>query len=762
MTKPIQKAEISSLVKGFITEASPLNFPSDASRDEENFILNKDGTRDRRLGIDFETSYSIKDTGYTAAVLKDAAFSQFRWRSAGNDPNNDFIVVQFGNRIDIYDSSKPSLSGRGFKGSVTFAGVSTEVRFSFAGVDGSLVVATATDKIYIVKYNGTSFTQENDYLKVRDLFGLPGLTGNDLNTRPSSLTEAHKYNLYNQGWGVPRKGSGGTLTDPVSIFYGHKSVYPSNSETVYVGLEYQAVSGGSPFERIYPEMYDDVLGLDVQAARGYFIIDALKRGTSRIAAAAANKAKFPQLAYTVGTLPADTTPGGASLVAEFAGKIFYAGFSGAVTDGDKNSPVMSSYVLFSQTIRNQEGYTNCYQSGDPTSREASELVDTDGGFFRVSGAKEILGLVPSSRHLIVIASNGVWAVTGGGDYGFSATNYSVEKISTFGCVSSQSIVNVNDQIYFLGQDGIYMVSKNPFGDWTVGNISEKTIQKYYNEISEANKEKAVGIYDISGKTVRWLFNQDTDQNTLNIVRELVIDVSLGSFTKTRFYNLASNSPQVIGFITTTSFVTGDGISEVQVGGVQVTAAGDGVIVATTTRTTGFSTIKYLTLYSTVGGNVGYTFSELNNDRFLDWEAANGVGVDALGYILTGTVTGGDSSIHKQSPYLTMHFRRTEVGVVTENGELVPDRQSSCLVRSQWDWADTIDSRKWSNSFQAYRYRRPLFITDSGDDYENGFEIVTTKNKLRGRGRALSLYFSTEPLKDCRIVGFNLQLTGNQL
>jgi hypothetical protein len=53
MVKPVTKAEISSFIKGFITEASPLNFPADASRDEENFELNVNGSRDRRLGIDF-------------------------------------------------------------------------------------------------------------------------------------------------------------------------------------------------------------------------------------------------------------------------------------------------------------------------------------------------------------------------------------------------------------------------------------------------------------------------------------------------------------------------------------------------------------------------------------------------------------------------------------------------------------------------------------------------------------------------------------
>jgi hypothetical protein len=759
MVKPVQKVEISSFVKGFLTEASPLNFPADASRDEENFVLNKDGSRDRRLGINFEEGYQVRSTGYNEVDIIDAAITQYRWVNAGNDANNEFIVVQFGNHIDIYDSSKESISAEGYKGSVTISGVDSSVKFSYANVDGVLIIAAGIDVIHIIKYVAGSFTQSTERLLVRDIWGLPGLSDNDLNTRPSTGTHAHYYNLRNQGWGIPRKDSAGALSDPLSLFYTKYSKFPANSETVSVGLSYQAVSGGTPYERMYPDMYDDQFGLDAPAARGYYIIDALKRGSSRLSANAANNDKFPTLAYPVSTLPADTTPGGASLVAEFAGRVFYAGFKGEVVDGDTNSPVMSSYVLFSQTVKNQEGITKCYQRGDPTSRENSDLVDTDGGFFRVSGAKEIIGMAVLSKNLIIIASNGVWSVTGGADYGFSATNFAVNKISTFGCINNRSIVTVSDQVMFWGEDGIYQVARNQYGDWVVTNISESTVQTFYNNISRTNKDKAVGIYDQLGKTIRWLYNQDNDQNNFNIVRELAIDTKLGSFTKTKFYNLSTETPQPVGYAFTASFITGDGVEDVVVGGVPVISAGDDVQISFVARTSGFSTVKYLTLYSTVSGNVGYTFSELSDTEFRDWKDGDGVGVDAAAFILTGSVTAGDTAVAKQIPYLVMHFRKTEEGIKLVEGEYIPVRESSCLIRSQWNWATSIVSNKWSLPFQAYRYNKALFIDDA---YENGFEVVTTKSKVRGRGRAVSVYFATEPYKDCRILGWNMSLTGNSL
>jgi len=60
--------------------------------------------------------------------------------------------------------------------------------------------------------------------------------------------------------------------------------------------------------------------------------------------------KLPRLVtdldYTDG-LPEDRTPGGATLVAEFAGRVFYGGFSGKTIGGDENSPELSNYLLFS-------------------------------------------------------------------------------------------------------------------------------------------------------------------------------------------------------------------------------------------------------------------------------------------------------------------------------------------------------------------------------------------------------------------------------
>lgn len=761
MVKPVLKAEINAFTKGIITEASPLNFPPDASKDEENFKINKDGSRQRRLGMDFELNHAVHNTELTPLQIAAFGNSTARWLSANKDPNNEFAVVQFGNKVHIFDATKDSISGQGFLGTVYLPVIDQSTSYTYASVDGVLVIAAGTEEIYTVTYDGVSFTLETGRLQVRDLWGMPSAEGNDINNRPTSLTQPHLYNLLNQGWGIPRKGSSGTLADPILLFFTEFGTIPAPSEAVTVGLQYQQ-NGSDPFERIFPKLYQDVLGLGSPPAKGYFIIDALRRGTSRLTAAQENKTKYPELVNNVTDLPEDTTTKGCSVVAEYAGRVFYAGFGGEVTGAMANTPALSSYVLFSQLVSSPTDITKCYQQGDPTSRENSDVVDTDGGFIRISGAKKILGMVTLSDRLIVLADNGVWSIKGGSDYGFGATNYLVTKLSTYGCVGYNSIVVENDHVYYWGDSGIFLIAKDQFGDLKVTNISETTIQKLYNNIPVRSREIAKGIYDPLDKIVRWLYNTDSDRSNSNNVFEIVLDTTLGAFYKNRFYSPGVGGPDIVGYIQTSAFLTSNAEETVVVGEDVVTVQGVDVTLQSTNADSGIKSIKYLCVFGVFEGAVGFTFATPRNTDFKDWFTYNGVGVDAFAYLITGDTTAGDSSIAKQSPYLIMHFFRTEDGVETVGTQLVPRNQSSCKCRVQWDWADSIASKKWSPLFQAYRYRRPLLIDGPSSSYDNGFQTVVSKNKLRGRGKALSLYMETEPEKDCRIIGWSLSLTGNNL
>ena len=94
--------ERNSFIKGLITEATPLTFPENASVLDENFELNRDGSRSRRLGLDFEGSYTANEI-ISATQITDDQINTFEWFDAGTTQNKNFIVVQIGSILHFFD-----------------------------------------------------------------------------------------------------------------------------------------------------------------------------------------------------------------------------------------------------------------------------------------------------------------------------------------------------------------------------------------------------------------------------------------------------------------------------------------------------------------------------------------------------------------------------------------------------------------------------------------------------------------------------------
>lgn len=767
-TKPTQHAEVNQAVQGLITEASRLNFPPQASADEVNFELYRTGLRKRRLGMDFEDGYGTHIVlGGVLADLDTAGRGSFVWLSANGDPNNNFICVQVGDTVHIYNRDADNISPAGPIYSLQLVLDGTK-NFSFASTEGLLVVVAGNETIATVSYiagGSPPFVVEYIRILTRDLWGVEETLNTNFETDPSyrgTLNAQHVYNLHNQSWGIPRKDQAGTTRDAIGMFQNDLGPSPSNSEQVWAGLQFQAVgvnsvSNQQPFERMFTNMYNDTLGAKTVAAKGYFIIDALQRGSSRVAQFYANKAKYPQLSGDI-SVPADYTQSGPSVAAEFAGRIFYAGFNGEVAGPDRRSPNLLNYIFFTQLVKSKAELPKCYQEGDPTSRDTSDVVDTDGGFLRIAGAQKILAMRAIGINLAVIATNGVWLVTGGTtDSGFSATNYKVSKISNFGGLSSSSVVVENDSIFYWSSDGIYQIARNQLGDYGVQSITLNTIQSLYVDIPNASKIAAFGEYDQINKKIRWIYKSGARADQTLVTKELILDTALGAFTQNEINNLTGYPTEIIGVVQTALTITSTNDVQVFSSTDLVMSNTDIVVVDGLDANSNVQFLRYATILVQAGIPL-LTFSYYHNSEFADWFSLDGIGVDAKAHCLTGDVIGGDSSVDKQTPYLVMHFVRTEEGV---GADLVPLHQSSCLYRGQWNFANAVQSMKWSPLRQAYRYRHAQFTTSLADPFDNGFAVVTSKNKLRGKGRAFALYFETEAGKDCQIIGWNISVNANQ-
>lgn len=772
MARSANPVEINNFVAGLITEASPLTFPDGASVSEDNFILNRDGTRKRRLGMDFESGYVDITTTQVILTGDEVGNTMFVWENASGDSSRTLLVVQIGAELKFFDLTVSPLSSA-LLGTYTFSGTEISTTFSFATVDGILVVTTGKKEVTAFEYDGlVTFTPTEVLLKVRDLFGVQDLdgttdlrVGSGISNRPSTLTDEHAYNLRNQTWAEPRLTSNDNedQEDPIyrfefqTVFLGDPSAYPSNSDSVLPVLYADSsLASNRTAQRFHGEdLYNNPLGT-TPAPIGHFIIDAMERGASRQEEIDKLIVRYPTLrpALMPTSLVLDSTPGGPSTVAEFSGHVWFSGFSSSIVDGDSNSPRLGSYVMFSKLVEDITDIARCYQEADPTSRNQSDLVSTDGGFIRIDGAYGIQKLINLGQELVVLATNGVWTIRGGSDFGFSADNYLVRKVTDRGCVSHNSTVVVDNTMMYWADDAIYHIAPNQIGELQAQSITQTTIQTLYNEIPVVDKEHSSGVYDSTSRVIRWLYQNRFDDESE--VRELVFDLTLGAFYTSTISDLQTDDiPLVVNAVSGIKYEIVGLIEDVQYNTDNVLYGLEQVQTNFPRNVPLVGSTHYLTITQKFP-TINFTFSKYRDEEFTDWKSSNGVGVDAPAHLITGWVSGGDYQRNKQVPYITFHFRRTEgVTVADELGDIYPTNPSSMLVQAQWDWANSANSNRWGRSFQAYRYKRVYMPSGVGDPFDSGFEVVSTKNKLRGKGKVLSLYMQTEPLKDCNLLGWSM-------
>ena len=764
--KPLSRNEIQGFSKGLATDVNPLNSKLDTTVDEVNFELHQDGTRSRRLGLQKEENGISIDLGMNWSQLQLASTASYLWQGVGGDPSVQFLVVQVGNILYFFDPGAGTSGETIIKGGMVLP-LNSNSKLSFGAVEGFLGIASGTSSVLIIEYHPSTgtFSLDDFRIQIRDFFGIEETIEQRYEIDKAfrgALNWQHYYNLYNQGWAIPRKDwqfGDPPAVDAVFLGANKQPAYlsPSNTDVMWSGISFKPIAETSQesFEAFHYKQFEAITGADTIAGKGYFLIDAFSRGSSRVSAWVNHRNKYPQTGgLTLGfNPPEDSTSGGPTSLASHAGRLFYSGCNGRVFSGDKRSPNYNNFVFFTQLISNKRDFSKCYQEGDPTSRESSEIVDTDGGYFTVSEAINIHTMFSMGGKLFLIAENGVWSVSGGGDYGFSATNYMVTKLSTFGGIPGKSFVEMGGSGFYWGYDGIYTISRDQYGEYTVENQSKKIIHKFYSAISSVAKLTCQGFVDRRRNQIRWIYTEGVLFDN-GVSKELILDMNFQAFYPFSIGRQATDDAYLLGGVQVGDFAIGSDVANVVNINDNVVSDGFNVISDSSEKVVLDSNVKYATVRS-VGGGLWLEFCEYKEPNFQDW-VFTGTGTDAYAYMETNAFTGGDFSISKQAPYLTMAFAETEKLWTEETGVL---RESSCKGRVMWSFSHLARSGKWSRDVQLYRKSRYYY---GSPDIDNGFSINITKTKIRGIGKSLALRVETEPLKDCHIYGWNLSLTVNEV
>lgn len=796
---------------GLNTESNEINWPDGYTIDEANYELLRDGSRRRRKGLALENGGGADLQ--TAPLNQTERVQTYIWRNVGGNPDLDFYVLRIGDNLyfaqadEVVSDGWLTGAGRsialdGFYNDQATAGTTTNAPVTFSQGRGRLLVSGQYIFPFYVKYDGTDQCQAvRINIRIRDFSTIDDGIGVD--KEPSVLSDEHNYNLLNRGWPSTelqlyntthgryparnmvwhkgyRKQVDASYADADGIRtwdenkvsaegFGQSSapvgaLFLDPTDTRQARTVAEAISGGAIEDWTFTEppgggdwtititktghglspgaeftIDGNVFSMRVSYSRtktGYEeyeyenLIDTSLDGQWEVDTVVnANTFTFiwantppgswvawrnqytalgsigsagQSLERTTGTAHPDSW----QAVAWFAGRAWYGGML---------NDEFNDYIMFSQIVSSPEKYGKCYQEQDPTDEFFSDLEATDGGAIVIPGMGGVIGMESLRDSLIIFGRDGVWAIeTGQG--GFTPTNFRVRKLSEAGASSVDGILRIEDSMIYTGTGGVYIIAPNQYtGLLEVNNAIRETIQSLWSAIPTEQQERVQTIYDDAQRRVYFLYGATAaDYSMYNM---LIFALDQAAWFKYTF-------PQG-GLLT----------------GGAIPSADD---------PTNNKKMKFVYQADTQEVNI----ADFDQTTFVDF---NGQPSPAP-YMYTGWDNLGNHQVRRQAPLITVFNKRTETGfTANEDLSYSPVNESSTTMTAYWDWtsdaANEQTTGKIGDGQEVYRHQR-TFVPGSEVDLD-GYPVVITRNKVRGRGRALQLKFEGSGTKDSHILGFTI-------
>jgi hypothetical protein len=539
------------------------------------------------------------------------------------------------------------------------------------------------------------------------------------------LSDAHRYNLINQGW---------TQTY-MDSYASSKTKWPNNTQVWFSGRD--ASNNFSPTE------LDKVSFGNTRAPQGHVLLNPFREWRA---------ASVPGV--WVGSVPNSTYSRGFTTIATFGSRV---ALSGANIAGAENtvfiSPVISSKIATVNTPTiadlNFSDILAFYQKNDPTADIQNELLPDDGVVVPIAEAGRIYKVIAFHNSLLAFSDNGVWAIAGiDPKTGFTTDAFSVYRIEgAAGTSYPRTVVSTQAGAFYWSDDGLYSIGLSDRGDLIAANVSSNRIEGLYSPIQPANKAAALGYYDNKNAKVYWAYNTATDATYPELRNGLlVLDLKLNGFYPLKLPvdfadsggDLSTKLFSINGFTQDVAYPDDTGKTPLK------------LIIGEHYNISGVAGIKHSIMEFNNSGTDFYDFSEYRSyvhsltDLITQPEA----------YIDSWDDTLGDTTRKKQGIWVFVHMTKTETGFTDlGGGALAPVGESSLFMQARWDWNNSSAGGRWSTAREVYRHSRPYIPVDASDTYDTGESVITTKNKIYGRGRALSIRWTAQAGKDAVLLGY---------
>lgn len=728
----LNQRTVNNLIKGLITEAGELTFPEGASVDELNCSLSRDGSRSRRLGLEFEASNVLS----SFTVDPDQIFSVGQWDNPGGVAGLTFMVVQSGATLYFYNSGLAPYSSQ-------YTGLSVDLtpyqiagkditlsKVEFATIAAVLVVASeATNTVYLT-YDGSAIGVTEIEFRVRDFEWISDVCDLTESIPNASITAARKYDTLNSGWignsgNTPETYNGFTVPsggglEALKTYRADRGGYPPLTHPWYSGKNSSGNFSLAEWDKVYSG--SSLIG------NGHFILDFFDKDRNTAAG--------------ITGIPSEVETSRFNSVAAYASRMFFAGLGSGANSGK----ILYSRII--ETLKESSSCTvigECFQQNDPVSEYYSDLLETDGGVIHIPDAYNIKKLYTHNQYLYVFADNGVWVISGP-DNRFSATSYYVSKVSNVGLYGAGSFVAAEGVPFWWSKYGIHTFAYDEVSGFpSEQNLSIATVQSFWNNIDTNAKDKVTAAYDRINKQIFWLYpnNGEATLNKRNSI--LILDVQLqafypwvvadnDSYPMSLFFFDAYGSEEFEDIITDNSLatVTDATLSDVYTIGYNLISNSQTQLGVLT-----FSDNKV-------------TVSSFSSKSFLDWGAE-----DYSTYVECGYDFGGDLLLKKNAPYITVLCRSTEEGFGTGPTYTVIN-PSGLFMEAYWDFKDYPATRQ-----QVYRIKpTPVVNVNDLSDTGQNKSVVTSRMKVRGHGRSMRLKFVAEEGKNFVLLGYSVLIGAN--
>ena len=709
MPQSLIQRSVTTFVKGLITEASELTFPENASVDELNCSLERDGTRRRRKAATLETGAVTSG----AAIPQGGLLQLASWYNVAGLTNLEFLVVQNGKDITFYEKAKNPLSDQlvtsaSFDLSTVAANNNlspSEERIQVTSLNGVLVVASPAINTVYLEYDAAGspnkITATAIEFKERDFEwqGSVAEVTDEYFEDKTSASIQRKYDTENVGW-IGLKGAAALTT------YGAPTTYPPLTHAWYSGKTAAGAFSKVDWQEIYT-------GSSL-AANGHYVLDVFNKARTGLAT--------------------EVETGRFRTVAAYAGRVFYSGIDSAKNGGK---------VYFSRLTENIRDIGNCYQVNDPTSEVLSDLLDTDGGVVNIPDAHNIRKLYVLGASLIVFAENGVWSVAGV-DNVFRATEFAITQISDVGIVNENTFTVGGGVPIWWAKTGIYAIqASEASGSPQASNLSLASIQTLWNDIPNEKKAQAFVEYDQINQRIFWFYPNKDEVIDYKYNNILVLDLTLQAFFPWKVEDGAAGH-----YIVGTSYFSGLGSTSTEtqvINGSDTIVNGADSVVATLYRDflEGDSEIKLLVRS---GVDSKLTVATFKGDTYLDWGDGGYSSFAEAGYDFMGSMTA-----FKNAPYITTYMRVTEDGYVADGAGYNFINPSSCKMSVSWNLSKANSTPK-----EIYKLKNvPVVNPNDLSSINYPTDTIVTKSKVRGRGRSMKLRFESTAGKDFHLVGYEV-------